>query len=305
MRSEPHRRRHRRHHRRDKSRHHGKSRKERGEGKDDIPSPLRPPAPPSAPSSTSVAAPSSQAAPPSQTSPQPPSASAVMKERQKEDKESGEMTSTNQGKINASGEAIAQGKSTSQVGPSSSSPRLPPRDSQKVESRGSQHQLPAFGKNELLQELCVTQCIRDGYEISRVAYTTCFPVSKKPNFIYLPHLRFIANNKENHEEKKSAQRTGADLSQKITPAADIHQNHATPDLSKRKNFMMDIKISHFIQNLNECCLALQKARKNISSLKLLMGGEELKEIRKYDTDTKAIINELKYLLQYVDKKFET
>lgn len=67
---------------------------------------------------------------------------------------------------------------------------LPPRESQKVEGRENASYQAAMSKTDLLQELCVTQCIRDGYEISRIAYTTCFPVSKKPNFIYLPQLRY-------------------------------------------------------------------------------------------------------------------
>lgn len=79
-------------------------------------------------------------------------------------------------------------QSNSQMGTSHSPPALPSQDSQKVSGRESVNQM-IMNKAELLQELCVTQCIRDGYEISRMAYTTCFPLSKKPNFTYLPKLR--------------------------------------------------------------------------------------------------------------------
>lgn len=83
-------------------------------------------------------------------------------------------------------------QSSSQIGTSSSPPALPSRDSQKIEGRESPFQVASMNKTELLQELSVTQCIRDGYEISRMAYTTCFPVCKKPNFIYLPQLRYYS-----------------------------------------------------------------------------------------------------------------
>ncbi|MCP9263208.1 hypothetical protein DINM_006548 [Dirofilaria immitis] len=254
--------------------------------KDEIPSPLRPPIPLPQQSSALV---------------------AVTKEKQKEDKESAEMANTNQGKISTSGEI--GGKPSSQMATSSSPPALASRDSQKVEGHENLFQLATMKKTELLQELCVTQCIRDGYEISRMAYTTCFPVCKKPNFIYLPQLRYQflyrrrthIHSKRNADSRqnKSVQQTGTDLSQEIKQP--IHM-----DSSKVKNFMMEAKISHFVQNLNECHLALRKALRNISNLKLLAAGEVLNEVQKYDTDTKAIINDLKYLRQLIDKnlKFE-
>ncbi|KAM3728208.1 Glucose-6-phosphate isomerase [Dirofilaria immitis] len=269
-----HRRKHRHHYKKHKSKHRSKSRKEMSGTKDEIPSPLRPPIPLPQQSSALV---------------------AVTKEKQKEDKESAEMANTNQGKISTSGEI--GGKPSSQMATSSSPPALASRDSQKVEGHENLFQLATMKKTELLQELCVTQCIRDGYEISRMAYTTCFPVCKKPNFIYLPQLRFTAKRNADSRQNKSVQQTGTDLSQEIKQP--IHM-----DSSKVKNFMMEAKISHFVQNLNECHLALRKALRNISNLKLLAAGEVLNEVQKYDTDTKAIINDLKYLRQLIDKKFE-
>lgn len=83
------RRRHHRHRRRHKSRQRQKSPKDTSETKDEIPSALRPPTPP-------------------QTQ-QPPSTGAIPKEKPKDEKESGEMASTNQGKQSTSGE-IATGQ---------------------------------------------------------------------------------------------------------------------------------------------------------------------------------------------------
>lgn len=72
----------------------------------------------------------------------------------------------------------------------SDSPSVPPiRGSRQQYSRESPYRPVNLGKSELLQELCVTQCIRGGYEMSRLAYSTCFPAGKKPNFIYLPQLK--------------------------------------------------------------------------------------------------------------------
>uniref|UniRef100_A0A1I8EMQ1 Uncharacterized protein n=1 Tax=Wuchereria bancrofti TaxID=6293 RepID=A0A1I8EMQ1_WUCBA len=258
--NESHRRKHHRRHRGHKSRRLHKSQKDIIGTKEDIPSPLRPPTPPLPQSSTLAVA---------------------MKEKQKEDKESGEMISANQGKISTSGEVTGQGKASafpkfpgfgpsSQLGTSSSPPALPSRDSQKVEGRENPYQLTIMNKTELLQELCITQCTRDGYEISRLAYTTCFPLCKKPNFIYLPKLRFTANNNEEFAQKNSAKQNGIDLLQERAPLpVKICQNH-TSDL-----------------------------------LKLLATGETLGEVYKYDTDTKAIVNDLKYLRQLIDRKFTT
>ncbi|EFO21128.1 hypothetical protein LOAG_07361 [Loa loa] len=246
--SESHRRKHHHRHRRHNSKRHHKSQKDMTGTKEEIPSPLRPPTPPL---------------------PQPSTSTAVMKEKQKEDKESGEMTSTNQSKISTSGEVTGQGKSSNQVGMSSSPPAPPSRDNQKVEGRESPYQLAIMNKTELLQEFCVTQFIRDGYEISRLAYTTCFPVCKKPNFIYLPQMRFTTNNNVDSAQKKSTQQSGTDLPQETTPLVDNCRNH-TSDFSK-----------------------------------LLAAGETLNEVYRYDTDTKAIINDLKYLRQLIDRKFTT
>ncbi|KAK6112763.1 hypothetical protein QQG55_48960 [Brugia pahangi] len=291
--NESHRRKHHRRHRRHKSKRLHKSQKDVIGTKEDIPSPLRPPTLPLPQSSTLAAA---------------------MKEKQKEDKESGEMTSANQGKMSTSGEVTGQGKASafpkfpnlpsSQLGTSSSPPALPSRDSQKVEGRENPYQLAIMNKAELLQELCITQCTRDGYEISRLAYTTCFPLCKKPNFIYLPKLRFTANNSEESAQKKSAKQSGIDLLQERAPPVKISQNH-TPDLLKGKNFTTETKISDFVQNINECCLALRKALRNISNLKLLATGETLREVHKYDADSKAIVNDLTYLRKLIDRKFTT
>ncbi|VDP13431.1 unnamed protein product [Onchocerca flexuosa] len=313
--------RHHHHRRRHKSRRRNKSRM--NGTKEEIPSPLRPPTP----------------LLPSQ---QPSASIAVTKEKPKDDKESAEITSTIQGKTSASAEVgtkvrviyfsflrifkfeiltipfvshnrdislILQhcipwghlkhhfhyGKylqMSSQMATSSPPPTLASRDSQKVEERESSFSLKNMQKTDLLQELCVTQCIRDGYEISRLAYTTCFPVSKKPNFIYLPQLRFMAKNNAVSEQKKTilAQKSESDLLRETKPVEKI--------------FTMDAKIRQFVQSLNECCVALRKASRNISNLELLAAGETLNEIHRYDTDTKAIINDLKYLRLLIDRKFE-
>uniref|UniRef100_A0A0R3RHN5 Luc7-like protein 3 n=1 Tax=Elaeophora elaphi TaxID=1147741 RepID=A0A0R3RHN5_9BILA len=269
-RSDSRRRRHRRHHRRHKSRGHHRSQKE-------IPTPLRPPTPP-----------------------QPQSAepkASVSKEKQKDEKESCEMTSTNQGKLSTSGEITGQIKSNSQLGTSQLL-----RDNQKVEGRENAYNIVA-SKGELLQELCVTQCIRDGYEISRMAYTTYFPISKKPNFIYLPQMRFVPNDSD-ALKKLSTQSSRSSLSHEIAQSNNICQNQ-TFNLTKEKNFSPRTKIVNFMENLNECCLALRKARRNISNLKLLTSGEVLSEVHRYDTSTKAIINDLKHLEQRVERKLTT
>ncbi|OZC10908.1 hypothetical protein X798_02052 [Onchocerca flexuosa] len=274
--------RHHHHRRRHKSRRRNKSRM--NGTKEEIPSPLRPPTP----------------LLPSQ---QPSASIAVTKEKPKDDKESAEITSTIQGKTSASAEVGT--KMSSQMATSSPPPTLASRDSQKVEERESSFSLKNMQKTDLLQELCVTQCIRDGYEISRLAYTTCFPVSKKPNFIYLPQLRFMAKNNAVSEQKKTilAQKSESDLLRETKPVVDTSRNHKF-DLSKEKIFTMDAKIRQFVQSLNECCVALRKASRNISNLELLAAGETLNEIHRYDTDTKAIINDLKYLRLLIDRKFE-
>uniref|UniRef100_A0A8R1TRC0 Uncharacterized protein n=1 Tax=Onchocerca volvulus TaxID=6282 RepID=A0A8R1TRC0_ONCVO len=239
--------RHRHHHRRHKSRRRSKSRM--NGTKEEIPSPLRPP-----------------------TSPQPPqqpsSSIAVTKGKTKDDKESAEITSTIQSKASASAEVGT--KMSSQMATSNSPPAFASRDNQKVEEREGSFQLKNMQKTDLLQELCVTQCIRDGYEISRLAYTTCFPVSKKPNFIYLPQLRFMAKNDAVPEQKMTmlVQKSETDLPQETKPVVDTSRNHKF-DLSK-----------------------------------LLAAGETLNEVHKCDTDTKAIINDLKYLRLLIDRKFE-
>ncbi|KAL3990686.1 hypothetical protein ACH3XW_32795 [Acanthocheilonema viteae] len=278
--SDSRRRKHYRHRRRHKSKRHHKSQKDIGGIKEEMPSPLRPPTPP--------------------LSQQPVTNSvAVSKEKQKEEKESGELASTNQGKQSTSGEITGQGKLSSQLGTSRSPPALPSRDSQNINGRESGKQIMAMYKTELLQELCVTQCIRDGYEICRMAYTTCFPVSKKPNFIYLPQLRFTANGTQ---KKSSTQTSVTNLAHETAAqSANISQSQIS-DLAKEKNFMSETKIDNFVENLNECCMALRKARKNIANVKLLVGGETLGEVHRYDIDTKAIINDLKYLEQNIHRK---
>ncbi|CAG9529940.1 unnamed protein product [Cercopithifilaria johnstoni] len=218
------------------------------------------------------------AAPPVPQSQQPIAATsvAVSKEKLKEEKESGEVTNTNQGKQSTSGEIAGQGKLSGQLGASQISPPLPSYDNQKADARNgrdgrdgreSVSQI-AMSKTELLQELCVTQCIRDGYEISRMEYKTCFPISKKPNFIYLPQLRFMANKSSTDTQKKSSTRQNAtNLLHEITQPINLYQNE-TPDLTK-----------------------------------LLATGEMLNEVHRYDNDTKTIINDLKYLQQRIHRKF--
>ncbi|VDM11981.1 unnamed protein product [Wuchereria bancrofti] len=273
--NESHRRKHhRKRHKGHKSRRLHKSQKDVIGTKEDSPSPLRPPTPPLPQSSTLAVA---------------------MKEKQKEDKESGEMTRANQGKISTSGEVTGQGKASafpkfpdlpsSQLGTSSSPPALPSRDSQKVEGRENPYQLTIMNKTELLQELCITQCTRDGYEISRLAYTTCFPLCKKPNFIYLPKLRFTANNNEEFAQKNSAKQNGIDLLQERAPPVKICQNH-TSDLLKQ--------ISSLLKHYKNYILIYQVLTNYSYWL--------LEKVHKY---TKVIVNNLKYLRQLIDRKFTT
>ncbi|VDK70970.1 unnamed protein product [Litomosoides sigmodontis] len=259
--SDSRRRRHSHRRRRSKSRRYEK---DRSEAKDDIPSSSRPAG--------------------SSLSQQPLDQAAGQKEKPKEEKESCEMTSTNQGKRSTSAEISGQGKSNIQMGTSRSPPALASQDRQKVNGRESVNQM-ITNKAELLQELCVTQCIRDGYEISRMA--------------------FVVNGNISDEQKKSTQPGGmTDLSQEMSQPNDNCKNQL-PHLLKGKDIASKAKVSNFVENLNECCLALQKARKNIANLKLLVSGERLSEVHRYDIDTKAIINNLKRLQQHIDGKFTT